>query len=308
MIDLNDMLIFAKVADLQGISPAARALKMPKSKVSRRMTQLEDALGVRLLERSTRSVHVTEAGQRYLRHCQRVAEEADSALESVHQLADTPRGRLRISTSVAIGQYLIAPYTGDFMQTYPDVDLDIDLTNRRVDLIAEGFDLVVRVGQLNDSTLVSKRLGYARAGLYAAPSYVERHGSPNRPSDLADHKTLVMSDASRMHEWSLERTKVQKKNSAQTETMTVEISPCMSINDFTSLRAIVAGGGGIANFPSYLVEDLVQSGELIAVLPDWKSPPINYFVLYPSHRGLTRKAKVWIEFFADKLRDVIFID
>ena len=127
MIDLNDMLIFAKVAETQGISPAARALHMPKSRVSRRMAALETALGARLLERTTRSVRLTEVGNIYYQHCQRIVEEADSARESVNQVFDTPRGHLRISTSVAIGQNLIASYLGEFVQLYPEIDIEINV-------------------------------------------------------------------------------------------------------------------------------------------------------------------------------------
>ena len=133
MIDLNDMLIFSKVAEVQGISPAARALRMPKSKVSRRMVALENELGVRLLERSTRAVHLTEVGEIYFQHCKRIVEEANSARESVHQMLNAPRGHLRISTSVTIGQFLLAPHLGEFMATYPEVELEVDLNNRRVD-------------------------------------------------------------------------------------------------------------------------------------------------------------------------------
>lgn len=293
MVDLNDMVIFAKVAETGGISAAAKLLNVPKSKVSRRLAILESALGVRLLERSTRSVSVTESGQLYLQHCQRIVEEANNAQESIHQLVDNPRGNLRISTSVAIGQYLLAPYLSEFMNHYPQINIDIDLSNRRVDLITEGFDLVVRVGQLNDSNLISKRFGRAQACLYAAPSYLHRYGRPEKLSDLANHKTAVMSDANRSEQWILEDRTGQ--------TSSIDIHPSLSINDFGSLRTAVKEGAGIAHFPDYLVDDLVKTGELERVLADWKSPEISYYVLYPSRRGLTRKAKVWIDFFSDKL-------
>ncbi|MFL0810511.1 MAG: LysR family transcriptional regulator [Agarilytica sp.] len=294
MVDLNDMVIFAKVAELHGISPAARALKMPKSKVSRRMAALENELEVRLLERSTRSMHVTEAGNLYLQHCRRVVEEVSSAQESINNLSDSPRGHLRIGTSTAIGQYLIAPHLGEFMQQYPEIDTAMDLNNRRVDLISEGFDLVVRVGKLSDSNLVSKRLGSARAGLYAAPSYIKSHDKINRLEELQDHNTLVMSDANHSTQWLFEDGKGNSES--------IAITPMVSINDFHALRNIAAGGGGIANIPHYLVEDLVSNGQLLHILPEWQSPEIHYYVLYPSQLGLTRKARVWIDFITEKLR------
>lgn len=293
MIDLNDMVIFAKVAELQGISPAARALKMPKSKVSRRLVQLEESLGIRLLERSTRSVSVTEAGRLYWQYCQRVVEEADSALESVQQLSDAPRGHLRISTSVGIGHYLVAPYMADFLRTYPEIKLDIDMSNRRVDVIAEGFDLAVRVGQLDDSNLVCRRLGGGRSCLFASPDYLQRNGMPKSLDDLADHRILLMSDSGRFGQWSFED-EAGKQH-------TLEVEPSLSMNDFTSLCRVLVDGGGIANLPRYIVDDFVTEGLLQPVLPELRSPEINFYVLYPSHRGLTRKAGVWVDFLMERI-------
>ena len=178
--DLNDMVIFAKVAEVQGISPAARALRMPKSKVSRRMAALEEELGVRLLERSTRAVHLTEVGEIYFQHCRRIVEEASSARESVSRMLEAPRGQLRINASVAIGQHLLTPFIGEFMNLYPEIELDVRLDNRRVDLIAEGYDVVVRLGKLEDSALVSKQLGADHSILVASADYLKRTGTPKR--------------------------------------------------------------------------------------------------------------------------------
>jgi LysR family transcriptional regulator AphB len=300
MIDLNDMVIFAKVAETGGISAAAKALKVPKSKVSRRLAMLEAALGVRLLERSTRSFNVTESGLLYLQHCQRIVEEANSAQDSIQQLVDMPRGNLRISASIGVGQYLIAPHLSEFMQQYPEIDLDVDLNNRRVDPISEGFDLVIRVGQLNDSNLISKRFGTSQAALYASPDYLKQQGFPKSLADLSTHKTIVMSDANPNQQWILENKKGLQS--------VVDVRSKLSINDFSCLRTVVKNGGGIGLFPHYFVADLLQSGQLQQVLSDWGSSEISYYVLYPSRRGLTRKAKVWIEFFAHKLKQAIHTD
>ncbi len=300
MIDLNDMVIFAKVAETGGISAAAKVLKVPKSKVSRRLATLETALGVRLLERSTRSFNVTESGLLYLQHCQRIVEEATSAQDSIQQLVDMPRGNLRISASIGVGQYLIAPYLSEFMQLYPEIDLEVDLNNRRVDPISEGFDLVIRVGKLNDSNLISKCFGTSQAALYASPDYLEQKGVPENLADLSAHKTIVMTDANPNQQWVLE-----DKEGRQSA---VDIRSKLSINDFSCLRTVVKSGGGIGLFPHYFVADLLQAGQLQQVLSDWRSSEISYYVLYPSRRGLTRKAKVWIDFFAHKLKRAIPVD
>jgi LysR family transcriptional regulator AphB len=293
MIDLNDMLIFSKVAEKQGISPAARALRMPKSKVSRRMVALEEELGVRLLERSTRAVHLTEVGQIYFRHCKRIVEEANSARESVHSMLDTPRGHLRISTSVTIGQFLLAPHMGQFMAKYPDVEIEVNLSNRRVDVIAEGFDLVVRVGDLQDSTLVSKRLGSDYLKFFASPNYLKECGIPGRLGELEKHRLLVMSDSAKPGEWSLVGPKKQQK--------TYSAKPYASANDLATIRQIALDGGGIALLPGFLSCAPEKSGELRRVLPAWRTPPFNYHALYPSRRGVTLKVRAWLDFFASKL-------
>mgnify|MGYP000014653991 CR=1 FL=1 len=297
MVDLNDMVIFAKVAELGGISAAAKILNVPKSKVSRRLAKLEADLGVRLLERSTRSVSITESGVLYLAHCQRIVEEAASAQNSLHQLVDTPRGTLRISASIAVGQFLIAPYLSEFMQQYPEIKLELDLNNRRVDLIAESFDLVVRVGDLNDSNLISRCFGTTHAELYASTDYLAQNGTPKCLNDLAQHKTLVMSDANRNHQWVLENKAGDRH--------VIDLHTNLSINDFSSLRTVVKSGAGIAAFPHYLVADLLQTGELQPVLCEWCSPQISYYLLYPSRRGVNRKAQVWIDFFTQKLKQAI---
>ncbi len=293
MLNLNDMLLFAKVAELKGISAAARALNMPKSKVSRHMVELETALGTGLLERTTRSVELTEAGEIFFQHCKRVVEEKDGAIASVNQLLETPRGHLRVSVSTSIGQYLIAPHLGEFARKYPDIELQLDLNNRRVDLISEGYDLVIRVGQLQDSSLMSKRIGTARAHLYAAPEYIAKYGTPKKPDQLREYTLLAMSNSNNIAQWTLENTAGDIK--------AVEAQPKHTINDFSALRDMAEGGAGIAIAPEYVIRSGIEKGRLVRVLPDWRSTMVGYYVLYPSRKGLTKKSQAWIDFFTGKL-------
>ena len=292
MENLNDTIIFAKVAELQGISPAARALRIPKSKVSRRMQALEDELGIRLLERSTRSVHLTEAGGLFYQHCKRIVEEAESARTTVSQLMETPRGRLRINASVSTGRYLLAPHLGEFLTTYPEIELNLQLDNRQVDIIAEGYDLVVRVGDLPDSNLISKRLGIGTAKLYAAPEYLERAGTPKRISDLPGHRILVMSDVPKPDEWVLRNRKEEK---------TIRFHPHSESNDFSILVELVSSGCGIALIPDFIALEALQAGRIQAVLPAWQAPEYHFHALYPSARGRTLKLRAWIDFFSERL-------
>ena len=293
MPDLNDMLIFAKVAELEGISPAARALNLPKSKVSRRMAMLEKSLDARLLERTTRAVHLTEAGRIYYLHCKQINEAIETAEDAVHQLTETPRGQIRISASVTTGQQLIAPYLSEFSDKYPLINIDLELSNRRVDVISEGFDLVIRVGKLEDSNLISKRLGGGHAGMFAAPDYLQKQGTPRLLEELHQHRILVMSDAHNVLNWRMEN--------SSGETYSLNVTPDIQINDLTSLTTVVAGGGGIACLPTYLVRKQVESGQLCRILPEWRTPELNVYMLYPSQRGLTHKARLWMDFYVSKL-------
>ena len=293
-MNLNDMVLFAKVAELEGISAAARALDIPKSKVSRRIAALEADLDVRLIERTTRAVQLTEVGTLFYQHCKRIVEEADLAVNSVNTLMETPRGLLRVSMSAAVGQYLIAPHLGQFRKHYPEIELQIDLNNRRVDLIAEGYDLVVRVGAMQDSSLMSKSFGNARAHLCASPDYAVLHGLPKTPDELPNHKILIMSNSNNIGEWFLENTSGEIKS--------VGVEACSSINDFTALSTLVEGGAGIAIIPEYVTCGAIEAGRLVRVLPEWQSTLINYYIVYPSRKGLTKKAEVWIDFFQKKLK------
>jgi len=287
------MVIFGKVAEHGGITAAASALSMPKSRVSRRVVALEQALGARLLERTTRSIRLTEVGRIYFHYCKRVYEESESGRESIHNFLETPRGLLRISTSVSIGQVLLAPHLSEFNQRYPEVDLDINLSNRRVDLVGEGFDLAIRVGQLKDSTLVSKNLGSAQAKLYASPQYLQKSPPIDCIEQIKAHSIITMSDASYSNQWLLENESGQQH--------LIDVAPKISMNDMIGVRNIAMAGAGIVLIPNYLASDAILNGQLKVVLPKWSTRPFGYYMLYPSRLGLTMKIKAWSEFIFTKL-------
>ncbi len=293
-IDLNDMLVFAKVAEKGGISAAARELQQPKSRVSRRMAALESSLGVRLLERTSRAVNLTEAGNIYYQHCKRVQEEASSATESINQMLDTPRGHLRITASVTFGQYFLAPHIAEFIEKYPQISLDLNLNNRRVDLITEGFDVALRVGKLNDSSLISKHLGGSHAQLFAAPQYLDTQSRIDKLEDLENHQLLYMSDSDTGNHWTLQNQAGQQKQ--------IAVYPKIRINDLTTLQAVAENGGGIAWIPSYLAHDALENERLTCVLPEWTSPHFNFYAIFPSRQGATQKVRAWIDFISEKMK------
>ncbi len=292
MLDLNAMRVFAKVVDEGGFSAAGRALGLPKSNISRRIAALEGRLGLRLLERTTRKLRITEPGQVFYRHCKRIEEEAEHASLSLEQMLERPRGLLRIGASVTTGQVLLAPLMAEFLARYPDVTLDLVLSNRRIDLFEEGFDLVIRIGQLTDSSLISKRLGESRLYLYASPDYLAARGQPLRPEDLAGHDVLIMSDVPDAGQLRLKAADSSRR---------IVVSPRVRLNDFPALSRMVLDGAGIAALPDYLCGGLEEDGGLTRVLADWSLPPVDIHALYPSHRGATPKLRAFLDFLGERI-------
>ncbi len=285
MNDLNDMVVFAKVVETGGFTAAGEAIDMPKSNVSRRVSRLEERLGVRLLERTTRKIRMTELGEIYYAHCRRIIEEAEHADIRVSQALEVPRGQLRVSASVTVGQNIIGPVLGQFVKAYPEVKIQMTLTNRRVDLIEEGFDIAVRVGQLEDSSLVARLLGKSELILFASPDYLKRNGEPRTPSDLKDHHCIVMSDQ-------IDSTLWMFVNAEQKATL--KIKPQLAVNDFHILRQLLVEDCGIGRLPNYMA--IGWENKLQRVLLKWVTPPIDIHAVYPSHRGATPKVRAFLDF------------
>lgn len=292
-MDLNNLKIFAKVAEANGISAAARALKIPKSKVSRRMSALESELGVRLLERTTRAVHLTEAGELLAQHCRRIVEETDSAIATMDRMSEAPRGSLHISASLAVGQQLIAPLVSEFQARFPEIRMNLHLSNRRVDVVAEGFDAAIRIGELEDSSLVSRKLCTSRSVAVASYHYIAEYGKPRTPADLDGHRRIAMIDAPGSGRWTL------KNRQGLTET--VASDPSVELNDLTSIKQIVLDHGGVALLPVYMVSDETQTEQLVRLLPQWTSMDYSIHCVYPSHRSMTPKLRAWIDYLASEL-------
>ncbi len=289
-MEIDAMVVFANIVEQGGITAAAKVMKLPKSNVSRRLAQLEHRLGVRLLERTTRKIHVTEIGQIYYQHCRRIVEEAEHADLSISRTLEVPRGTLRVSASVTVGQNLIGPMLPEFMKLFPDVLISLQLSNRRVDLIEEGFDLAIRVGALSDSSLISRRVGVSELGVYASPKYLRRLAAPVLPADLIDHDCLIMSDEETGHVWRLVGPSGRKNTSVRARAV---------VNDFAVLQRMLLDGIGIALLPDYIAH--ASKGKLTRVLPEWSIPSVELHAIYPSHRGATPKMRVFLDWVIDKM-------
>ena len=298
MQDLNDLYYFAMVVEHGGFAAAERALGIPKSRLSRRISQLETELGVRLLQRSTRRFAVTDVGQGVHRHAQSMLAEASAAREVVDRLSAEPRGVVRVSVPVGLAQQQIPTLLPEFLALYPQVRVQLHVSNRRVDVINEGFDVAVRVRSKldDDGSLVMRSFGLIQELLVASPKYLDRAGRPTEPEQLHDHVTLTMSEDEVRQRWELQR---------DDETRRIDLKPRVSGFDFPMLMALVKQGLGITMLPETLCAQAVRNGELEVVLPQWRLPQGIAHAVFPSRRGLLPAVRVFIDFLAEKLPALI---
>lgn len=296
MQDLNDMLYFAEVVEHRGFAAAGRHLGLPKSKLSRRIAGLEARLGVRLLQRTTRKLSLTQAGELYHRHCVAMRDAAEAAGEAMQEASTEPRGIVKVACPVTLAQSTIGPVLGAFLAQYPQVHLDVQVTNRVVDLIEEGFDVALRVrGSLDDSgSLVVKSLGLTRALLVASPAQLARQGQATTPEDLARLDTINMSCASDgQATWQL--------TGPAGKIFALQHRPRLVADDLLTLKFAVLGGSGMCILPDYMCGDELQDGRLVEVLPGWGPRPGIVHAVFPSRRGMVPAVRRFLDFLGDKL-------
>jgi DNA-binding transcriptional LysR family regulator len=291
--DLNDVLAFTHVADSGSFTRAAERLGWPKSSVSHRVARLEECLGARLLERSTRRLRLTDVGARFHEHARRVLQELDLAAATVASFRARPQGRLRVSASVVLGQALLPAMLAEYAALYPEVELFVDLTNRRVDLLEEGFDLAIRAGELPDSSLVSRRLGSATARLYAAPAYLRLHGTPASAGDLGTHALLDNAPAVSAAGWPLSHDDGREHG--------VPARFRLAANDALLLRELAATGAGIASLPAFVAAPAVAAGRLVPVLPGWATRRVDVHAVFPSHKSLSPALRAFVDLAVQRL-------
>lgn len=286
--DLNDMAVFAAIVSAGGLSAAAKRIGLPKSNVSRRLARLEARLGVQLIERNTRVSRLTPVGKCYADYCRQMVEDAAAADDVIAASLARPSGTLRVTASVLVGQQVISPALSDYAKEFSDVTVSMSLTNHRVSLIEDGFDLAFRIGRGEDSSLISQALGIFPMRLYASAEYLTANGIPASPDDLlADHACLFMSSVDNVPNWRL-----TDDAGAGFE---ADLSPRIVINDFISLRRLVLDGVGIGLFPDYVVHHEVETGRLRPILENWRGPKSELSALYPSRRGATLKVRAFID-------------
>ncbi|MEO9078383.1 MAG: LysR substrate-binding domain-containing protein [Rhodanobacter sp.] len=293
--DLNDLYFFAAVVEHAGFSAAGRALGVPKSRLSKRVAQLEDRLGVRLLQRTTRRFVVTEVGERFYGHCRAVLEEAQAAQDAVDELRAEPRGVVRLSCPVSLAQTVMAWLLPDFLAQYPKMQVRLLSSDRRVDVIGEGYDLAIRVRSKldTDANLVIRSFGQARTALVASPLLLKTHGRPTTPDELAKLPALSMREHEGAQVWELVDAHGVKVN--------VELQARLITGDFVVLLESARRGMGVALLPEFVCAPAISAGELEVVLPEWSVPEGTMHFVYPSRRGMLPGVRALVDFLAERL-------
>lgn len=289
---LAAMEAFVRVTESRSFSQAARRLRSSKSVVSRLVSSLEAELGVRLFNRTTRSLTLTEAGQGYYERCARILADIDEANASVSQLQAAPRGRLRINAPMSFGFLHLAPAIPDFLARYAEVEVDMTMNDRFVDLVEDGFDLAVRIGRLADSSLVARKLAPMRRVVCASPAYLETRGFPASPEDLAAHDCLCYSNVALSDEW--------RFVSLDGMAWPVEVKGRLRTNNGDALRTAALQGVGLAYLPTFIVGGDLQAGTLISLLGDYIPQDSAVHAVYPHSRHLSPKVRAFVDFLADR--------
>jgi DNA-binding transcriptional LysR family regulator len=285
---LNDMALFVEVVKARSFRGAAETLGMPNSTLSRRISLLEKAIGLRLLNRTTRRIELTEAGQVYFERSKRIVDEARLAHEQLGEMLAQPSGLLRVSLPVDFANTYLAPLIVEFAQQHPGITFEFDLTPRRVDLVSEPFDLAIRMGESEPSHMIARPLARLSANLYASSRYLEINGEPKQPSDLTRHQCLCMMKAKN---WTLHK---------GTQTTEVDIGGRFRLNSVGMIRRLATLDMGIAFMPEEIVADEIADGRLRRILPQWQGPPGTIYAITET-RLLPAKTQRFIEFLRERL-------
>jgi len=292
-MDLNDIIVFTKVVETKSFTGAADALGLPKSTVSRKLAQLEERLGVRLVQRTTRKLALTEIGEAYYERCSRIVSDIHAAEQLVTDMQATPRGRLRITASVDFSTRYLGEIVAAFLAEHPDINVELEGTDRVVDLIDEGFDLAVRFGPMPESTLIARRIAGVALVLCASPSYLAKRGTPTMIDELDEHDHILFTPSSRNQAWTL----------VGPGEATYEFGrPArFASNNFGSVVDVARAGTGITLISEFMIGDDFKKGTLVPVLPEWRTRPSEVHAVYPARQNLPPRLTLFLDHLAKSL-------
>jgi len=295
MIDQNAMALYVKVVENQSFSTTAQRENIPLSTVSRKISKLEKSLNVRLLERSTRQLRTTEIGQEYYQHCRLGLEKFESANLLVSDCQTEVSGTLRISAPPSLSDVIVTPLVTGFQTQHPNVNFRVLVTDRNAHLIEDGIDLTIRMGKLNNSSLVARQLLRYRHMLIATPEYLKKNGCPTHPQHLNDHSLITFSTWFGEPVWSLLKEKEIEK---------IWIKPRLAINDYSGIQSAVLNSSGIGEIPSIICGQLIQKGQIVEVMPDWHFAPVTCSAVYPSRLNLPRVVRLFKDYCVEHIENL----
>lgn len=302
MDQLHLMTVFIAVAEEQGFAPAARYLNMSPPAVTRAIAALEDKLGIKLLTRTTRYVRVTESGARYLEDARRILSAVEQANEAAIGINSKPKGHLTVTAPVLFGQKYVMPGVVEYLNTYPETQVAAVFLDRIVNLLEEGFDVGIRIGQLPDSSLQAKNVGQVRLILVASPEYLARHGIPSNPEELKQHTLIASSAGNITHDWQFSGQHAEKKQQTNKK-QSVRIQPRLTVTSNQAAIDAAVAGLGIARLISYQVTNELKSGTLKTILSDYQLPPMPVHIIHREGRMASSKVRCFIDLMARRLRE-----
>ncbi len=279
--------VFVAVVENGGFSAAARTLGISKSAVSKRINQLEAHLGVRLLHRTTRKLSLTEAGERYFEHAAQALTAAGQAEDAVTELQGEPQGNLKISSPMSFGRLHVAPLIPKLLQRYPKLQIDLVMDDRKVDLVAGGFDVAIRAGNLPASTLIARKLAPVRQVLCASPDYIDRYDRPGTPAELSSHNCLLYSYSSDANEWTL---------IGEGGPETVTVSGSYQVNNSEALLEALKEGVGIGRLPTFVAGPDLKTGQLVKLFESYRLPDFTIYAVFSERQYLPAKVRVFLDF------------
>jgi len=284
---LDGVAVFVGVINAGSFTAAARALGHSTSYVSKEITRLEKRLGSRLLNRTTRTISLTDAGRAYFERCNQIVIDAENAERSINQLQDTPRGLLRINAPASFGSKYLLELLPQFMQRYPEVKLEVEFNDRLIDVVAEGYDVVIRVGEIKDSNLVARKFTSSKHVVIASPDYIKRMGCPNTVEELTQHECIAYSLLPTPTQWDFYKDGVRSS---------INVEPRALCNAAEIEVAMVKQGIGITRLPLFTCEQEVANGELQIILDDYEQIQLDVFAVYPHRQYLTAKVRAFVDF------------
>jgi DNA-binding transcriptional LysR family regulator len=291
-MNLNDLSLFIRVVETGSFTAAADSLNVQKSTISRRIAQLEDTLGIRLIQRTTRKLKLTPEGEELFNRAQPLVDDLEAVQDDISASKTELRGRLRLTMPTEIGVFMMNEVITSFMQTYPKLEVDVELSTRTVDLIEEGVDLALRLGPLPNSSLIARHIAGLHRGLFATPEYLEQHGMPKTPDDLAHHQCISLLkpfDHLRFTNWN--------------DNEPVTMGGRLRTNSMSFVREMILQGMGIGRLPEVFCGELVKTGRIVRVLDEFTLDPLEINALYASRRNLNPRVRAFLDHMSERLRD-----